>query len=86
MYKDMTKGDDLNKEKFCKNGFLDVMMWRFVDVLKDINYKRPISRNVSECWSGYILTLLEGKCKETRKYISTYTGMCRDGYGVYMQG
>ena len=32
IYKERTKGDELNQEIFCESDFLDVMMWSFVDV------------------------------------------------------
>ena len=42
IYKYMTEDDQLNQEKFCKSGFLDVMMWFLIDIMKEIHDKRPI--------------------------------------------
>ena len=43
MQKKITKGDESNQEKFCKSGFIDVMICRFIDLLKAISDKSPIS-------------------------------------------
>ena len=45
----MSEGYELNQENLSKSGFLDLMMWRFIDVIKAILDKIPISQNMSEC-------------------------------------
>ena len=42
-------------KKLCKSGFLDMMMWRFVNVLKSIGDDRTISWKFSDCWSRKFL-------------------------------
>ena len=64
IYKDSTEGDESNKERFWEIGFLDVMMWCFMDVLKAVCDESPILQTVSGCWSKNILTLFEGKLKD----------------------
>ena len=63
---------------FYGTGFIDVIRWHFVDVQNAIYDKRPRSRNMRECCSGFLLlTLRVGKLKDTREYVSTCYGVCR---------
>ena len=62
--KERTEGDESNYICFCKIGFLDVMMWRFVDVLKTHEWIMK--------WI-FDLTILEGKkLRNTRVSYYTY--------------
>ena len=74
------------RKRFFGSSFLDVIMWRFVDILKAIRDKRLISKNVIECWTGYLFWSFWKKSKYTSEWVSKYTGICFEGYCFHTGG